>query len=225
MIGLNLKKHKKRLIITCLTVLILGVCAVFGIMAYLTNADSVSNTLNVGNVKIKLSEPNYSQPDEKLVPAQTISKNPVITNIGKNDAVVFMKITVPVRNVKTVSDNGTTVKNAEPLEVFTFKSGENSGFNSNWFQLSETKETEKNTYVFGYNKKISKDEKTVSLFDSVTFINVLEGQIKQDSDLDIGIFAYGVQADGIKDNNDNPIDTNVLDENTLKTIYESCLIS
>ncbi len=67
--------------------------AVGGTMAYLTDRASIPNTFTNGNVDIELSE-DFEQ-GAKLIPGVDIEKKPVITNVGDEDAYVWLTFSIP----------------------------------------------------------------------------------------------------------------------------------
>ena len=112
---------------------ILGVVAISGIFAYLTDNESKENVFTIGNVDIELLEPSWPTEDlhgdaenddgpngipdavENLVPNQFVAKDPQVKNVGKNDAYVFLRVQykmcgdsltyLPVPNVVPWPDN------------------------------------------------------------------------------------------------------------------------
>lgn len=268
------KRAKKRLILTSAAVLMIVAAAVGGMLAYLTDTDSVTNTFTVGEVNIDLTEPGYSsQKAQDIVPNQTIKKDPTVTNIGENDAIVFLKVTVPVQNVATAELNGTLTepKTGDQLtkknqELFTMIGTSGVAGNSQhmfnlagtgigWIELTGQEQVSADgttweifvnysdidkhyyedtvkyrTYVFGYNAKLKPEDdaetadtehKTIPLFDSVTFLNIVEGQIPKGTELKINVEAYAIQADCIQPDADGAvIDTSILTEENLQKIYE-----
>lgn len=266
-------KVKKRILLTTASVVLLAAFAVGGMLAYLTDTDEVTNTFTVGNVLIDLTEPNYPGNDKTtgIVPNQEIKKDPKITNTGKNDAIVFMKVTVPVKSVATANADGTLTEGRtndnqlvqKTQELFTMNgtpgvgNGSQHRFNlatdsagRGWVELTDKEqistdgitwtdftaysETGKyyynegilyRTYIFGYNAVLkSEDDKTteyvdesctMTIFDTVTFLNIVEGQITSGTQLDIKVDAYAIQADYIND-----IDTSDLNADTLSSIYD-----
>ena len=127
---------KKTKIILC-TASIIGVIGVSGILAYLTDTDTASNKFTVGQVKIQLKEPiweagtdsdNNGIPDyaENLVPNETIEKDPQVKNVGKNDAYVYLKVTVPAKKIITAQSDGTLANGgqATDTQLFTYTPNE-----------------------------------------------------------------------------------------------------
>ena len=65
-------------------------------LAYFTDTDHADNTFTVGNVDIKLTEPKWTQDDHQDVyPGEPLAKDPTVTNIGDNPAVIRVKVTKP----------------------------------------------------------------------------------------------------------------------------------
>ena len=194
---------------------------VSGILAYQTDSEVSDNVFTVGRVKIDLTEPAYPGNDSDDVKDQLgfqeTAKNPTVTNTGINDAVVFIKMTVPVENVVTINDDGTKNESARQ-ELFFFKDSADAAtshannFTSTWIELPAY-ETGTNmagdtrTYVFGYSRKVAKDQSTDPLFDKVQFARLLEHSLVSGTEEDIDIEAYAIQAGGLF-NNSAVIDTN-----------------
>ena len=84
-----------------------GALAVGSSMAYLTDHDSVTNKFSVGKVDIVGHEPNYTPDNDgktnNIVPTQVIKKDPQIENVGKNDAYVYLDVSIPIAKVITVN--------------------------------------------------------------------------------------------------------------------------
>lgn len=156
---------------------ILGAGALGGTLAYLTDNENTTNTFTVGKVKIDGLEPHYPGNDsddvKDIVPNEEVAKDPQIINTGINDAIAFIKVTVPVENVTLVADDGTKSAKA-PQEIFWMKdsadalSAHANNFDSAWIELTDEEgyynaEGDKvtaysapgtRTYVFGYSEKI-----------------------------------------------------------------------
>ncbi len=181
---------------------ICAVMAVGGAVAYFTDVDAAKNKIEIGNVHIDLDEPSWdSTPDtdsdgipdtaDEIVPGQTIPKDPRITNTGKNDAYVYLTVSVPKANVITANIDGTLKNNGKASSTQLF----NYAVNDGWKLMStDTSAADKNVYVYGYSKSIKAGDVTSTLFDSVTFVNVIEGQGLEDNVFDIDIDASAIQA-------------------------------
>lgn len=88
-----MRKSKKQLLRTLIACGLVVSVAAGGTVAYLTDAETATNTFTVGKVKIDLEEPGYPGNDsdevKNIVPNQEIVKDPQIENTGNNDALVF----------------------------------------------------------------------------------------------------------------------------------------
>lgn len=156
---------------------LLGAGALGGTLAYLTDNENTTNTFTVGKVKIDGTEPDYPGNDsddvKDLVPNEEVVKNPQMVNTGINDAIAFIKVTVPVENVTLVADDGTKSAKAAQ-EIFWLKDAEDAisthanHFDADWIELTDEEgfysasgdkvsaytAPGTRTYIFGYNKKI-----------------------------------------------------------------------
>lgn len=257
-------KKYKRLITTLVACGVIASMGVYGTIAYLTDQTEATNHFTFGDVKVDTLEPAWDLTDddgdgipdmaEDIVPNQQIAKSVQAENVGINDALVFVKITVPVENVTRVADNGTAERHGpgraldrKKQEVFYFQNEndvintEDNHFNPGWVNLPEEEigysgaggansylslKTTKNytgdvrTYVFGYNKRITKGEKTTTLFDKVQVKNIIENEVAPGAVKDIKVETYSIQADNIV-NAQGAIDTTgTISHDTLKEIYD-----
>ena len=170
-----------------------GTMAAGGIYAYFTDGETVTNTFTVGRVSLDLEEPDWIPP-ENITPEQEIEKDPQIVNDGINDEFVFLEVAVPYWNVVTAEPDGSKNPAAE-LELFTYT------VNTGWTEIgSGVKNTENQTvthlYVYGTEAEctaLAREETTHALFDSVRFINVVEGQGLEETTQHIILNAYGIQ--------------------------------
>lgn len=158
-----------------------------GTAAYLTDFESATNSFTVGKVDIELDEPNW-KPDEntKLVPTQVIKKDPFVKNLGVNDAFVYLEVSVPVRNVITAALDGTRNALAK-TEVFSYTK------NKEWTQMERKEIGQNMVYTYVYNSILKPGEKTTTLFNTVTFANIIEGQLDTQQ-LDMPVRAYAIQS-------------------------------
>lgn len=207
------KKRAAATIAACAAALAL---MVGGTMAYLTDTETTTNTFTVGKVSIDLQEPNYpgngSDETTDIVPGEEIPKDPSVKNTGKNTAVVFTRVNIPMKNVITANEDGTRVNGgaAQNTELFLFKNDEGGSYNSvnsNWIELSTTYLNDKGEVVekdsatmcsrlYGYKHVLGVDETTKPVFSTVKFANLIEGQDDEASE-DIDIYSYAIQASNI----------------------------
>ena len=180
------KERKKNLVIALSMVVVL---LITGIMALFTDHKEATNVFTVGSIEIDLTEPNWNADNAtEIAPNQVIAKDPMITNIGKNDAYTFIKVDIPKQD-------------GNPLFELLDKNGD-PGVNDGWV-LVETGETADTiTYVYGYAADDAMTRVTPgtptnvteNLFSSVKVADV--GEFKVDS-CDIIVTGYGIQADDI----------------------------
>lgn len=213
-------------------------------MAYLTDVDEATNTFTVGNVEVDLEEPDYpgneSEDVDDLVPNQEVTKNPQISNTGINDALVFMTVTVPVKNVTVTAADGTRGKK-EPTDLFWFKDEKDSlasaanNWDRSWLQLTdkeyftdasgddaqtlEQASGGSHTYVFAYEQAIANGEKTSALFDKVQLKNIIENEVTAGEAQNIVVKAYAIQAAEILENGNTDL-AETVDEINMGKIYD-----
>ena len=158
-----------------------------GTAAYLTDFETATNSFTVGKVDIELDEPNWKPDDNtKIVPTQVIKKDPFIKNRGINEAFVYLEVSVPVRNVITAAQDGTRNALAK-TELFSYTK------NKEWTQLERKAIGQNMVYTYAYNHILKPGEKTTTLFNTVTFANIIEGQL-DGQQLEIPVRAYAIQA-------------------------------
>lgn len=157
--------------------------------AYLSRSPgNVKNVITTGSVKIKLDEDKWNPNNAKdLYPLQSISKNPKITNTGKNDAVVFLEVSVPCVNISTVGSNGLKTEKTK-RELFTFSPKADT-----WSLVKKTNSGTTETYVYGYKSTLKPNEVTTTLFDSVQAINYVEDEGIADNIYKVEVVAKAIQ--------------------------------
>lgn len=211
---------------------LVGALGIGGTIAYMTDNESVTNTFTVGKIDVDLTEPSYpgnDSPDVKdLVPNQEVQKDPKITNVGVNDAIVFMSVEVPVKDVTLVKADGT--KGAkEKTELFWLKDASDTQgtyanhFSDQWMELTSKGEKDltagdTNTYVFAYKTAVAKDAATDSLFDKIQLKNVIEGEVTAGEAQNVVVNTYAIQASEVLEGNTDL--TDALSEENLSKIYD-----
>lgn len=191
----------------CLAVFLICISTAGITMAYLSTAPGTAkNVITVGKVKIRLWEEKWDyEKGQELHPKACVEKDPVIENTGENPAYVFLEVSVPMRDIITVDQDG---KKKEPgvCELFTYQADE-----ANW-ELIEQKIKKGQVFrVYGYRSLLNPAEKTEPLFTEVAAVNYLEGSIDASETFVIGITAKAIQ---------NQVDTA---DQTLRQIYEELL--
>lgn len=188
------RKYMRKALVAAAVMMLL---AIGSSAAFFTDMDSVTNSFTVGNISIMLEEPGWEPENGKdITPAKTIAKDPRITNDGANEAYVFMKVTLPTALIKTAGPDG-SLNAAAKHELFSYD------VNEGWVQVEKKTEADKAVYVYAYvgadgnMKGLEPGSATGPVFDSVTFINAVEGQLEEDS-LAIDVDAMGIQTGDIK---------------------------
>ena len=213
-------------------------------LSYLVENKNRDNVFALGNVRLLLSEENFPQDDNDriLVPKGIIQKDPKITNIGSTDDYVFLKVIVPLCNVRIVSETTNKIVNNEKayMEIFNFISNDTSantvsisgftynntgrfGYDSKWTLIDSSEDTANytHTYLFGYSSLLTGDssDSTTALFDKMQLRNILEGDLPSDVTQTVRIEAYGIQAEELL-NNVTVNDTANVTKAELTAIFE-----
>lgn len=208
------KQSKKRSVIILALLLVLSSAIGFTSAIFKLNTDRRNNSLLFGDVNIELSEEKWEKVDKNdkgqvlLYPGRTVNKDPQVKNTGKNDAYVFLRVSVPKATVETVNDDETIATYDKPQQLFTY--AEN---NENWTKIESGTEsnTDYNIYVYGYNEILKPGEQTTNaLFNEVKFLNIVEGSIKNNTVLEIKVEALAVQSDFLD-----------LDDTSPETVYNT----
>ena len=175
---------------------ILCLASVGGVSAYLTDYEKVSNEFTVGNVDIELKEPEWKpEENKKIEPSKVIHKDPQITNTGTNDAFVYMEVSIPMANVEAAAENGERL-GKKVQELFYFEAKDN------WMQLSVQNTESRRTYTYAYTKILKPQETSEALFDTVKFLNLIEGQLDGQT-FEIPVRAYAIQTSYTGGSSDN----------------------
>lgn len=227
---------------------LVGCLAAGPMYAYLTDNEQTTNTFTVGKVQIDLEEPNYPGNDsdkvKNIVPNQVIEKNPQVENTGKNDAIVFATVSIPVKKLNTALADGT--KNGEQMTQVFQTSTDGANFtdvahNDNWVLLGDAKYYDANgveakgtadasgiptdavkvVRTYGYNTKLAPSTATAvsttnPIFTHVKLANVIEGYIDSTTQ-DIEVKTFAIQADNITGATADTTDG--LDKAELNSIY------
>lgn len=179
-------KMKKNMMKAATLCGIVGLIAIGGTAAYLTDYDTAVNEFTVGKVDIDLDEPSWT-PDEHvdIEPTEEIEKDPQITNTGVNDSFVYLEVSIPMAEVITADAEGNRI-DKKLTELFSYTKS------ADWTQLESKTLNGNKVYTYCYNKVLKPKETTTPLFETVTFANIIEGQLDT-AHLEIPIRAYAIQ--------------------------------
>ena len=195
----------KKWIGTAAAAALAGVMMIGGTFAFLTDSAAKNNTFTVGNVDIEVEEPHFPTDgsNENIVPLQKVTKDPQVVVKTQIPTIVFMKVTVPKKNIRIYNTDTQDYDAAQSREIYNILTGGDSGFNSNWIQLAPSSEDETDTYksyTFGYKtvmNNATNNGTTSALFDQVQLKNIMNAD--NIGDIDIKIDAYAIQASYVAD--------------------------
>lgn len=192
-----MEKRKKVMIVV---IPILGILSILGIVsyAYMTDCGSLDNHFTTASFHISVEEPEYEKlPDSDhdgrkdeatgLHQGSNITKDPCIRNLSSVDAWLFAVITVPVKEVRTVSSAPDCIE----IPLFTYEYDA-----QNWIQMEQKKTAAAVTTIYAYNRVVSAGGQTEPIFTGVTYADVVEGEIPDTEILEITVDGYGIQAEG-----------------------------
>lgn len=240
-------KKARAAAIACIAAALAGGMVLGGAVAYFTDRDTGTNRLRIGNVQIEAWEPGFPTEDddqdgvpdenELVIPYETITTDPRIRNTGKNDAIVFFKVTSPVEMLTLIDDSGT--RHDEALEeLFWFKQKNDpddlhqNNFNSDWIRLTDldgeivdcegiNDEGRGYVYIFGYHVRLEPGERTTTLFDKVQNKKYGSKTIAANEKELIRIEPYAIQADDILESGITIDTTGEISATDLSYIYQT----
>lgn len=231
----NPESNKKRKLIATVSACgLAGALLIGGTFAYLTDTDKATNTFTVGKVTIDTLEPNYpgngSDKVTDIVPNEEIPKDPQIKNTGKNSAVVFERVDIPMAKVTPVQDDGTRL-GKKNIELFKFKNTKDdyNSVDAKWILLSESYVDKDGNAVdeadaafarrtYGYESVLKEGETTTPIFSTVKLANFIEDEIDEET-LNINLTSYAIQADNIAGISKDDFD-DTMKQDTLNSIYK-----
>ncbi len=174
--------------------LLLGI-SVFAVTAGMTSAyltsypERLENLVSAGFLGIVLEEPGWNEKDGKnFLPRSTVTKNPTPENIGNTPAWMFVKVTVPLKKMAVVDEKTRRKTEAKETELFSFQ------VLPQWEQIGRNQQQDSVEYVFGYSRTVEPGEKTAPLFEQVTAVNYLEGELDGKEVLEIPVEAMAIQS-------------------------------
>lgn len=179
---------KKKILTLSLVVALAATAIIGGTLAYFTDNEEVTNTFTVGDVDITLTETEWEAP-VTAVPGDTYQKNPVVTNVGENDAWIRVDVTISDAAAfkaaaadKQITDLATIFKNHDE---------------SKWTRASISEDTTKDTltYSYYYNTVVSaKTGTTGAIFTAVEIPDAFDNSdMKAIGDFTITIEAHAIQ--------------------------------
>lgn len=114
----------------------------------------------------------------------------------------------------------------DPTRVIGYNAVATSPSTDGWVYLrSVTSDTSKNTYIFGYNRKLKVNNETVTLFDKVQLKSFIDGEVagnttnEKDKSETVNVTAYAIQADDLNLDGVNTADNAYLNATALGKIW------
>ena len=193
---------KKKILLVGLLVVLVAAVSVGLTVAYLTSADTVTNTFTVGDVKIALDEDAVNENGEaipgadrvkantyKLIPGHTYVKDPTVT-VKAGSAESYVRMLVTVTNSSAFD---AVLPNADLRAIF-------GGYDdSKWTYVKNTENADNTrTYEFRYHTTVtaSADKALEPLFTGITVPGTLNNdQLKTLQGAQIIVEAEAIQAD------------------------------
>jgi len=195
--------------------------------SYLTDREIAYNIVTIGNVEVTIDETPFDPTSSYPADAGTvIGKAPKLKNEGTTDEYVFIKVSVPKKEVTFLDettgkkDGGTNPRTGEIFKLLTndtgtpltqdittltdvtfyYHKGDNSNSVDGWYLVDTTTATVNsvnyNVYTFGYNKKLKPGNSTKTLFDKIQLKSIIDTDVKGDVSIRVG--AYAIQSDELK---------------------------
>lgn len=207
-------KKKLTLVVTC--VVLVAAMVIGGTLAYFTDTKDVTNTFTVGNVQIKLDETDINDNTKRtatgndygsMYPGRTVTKDPIVHNIGANSAYIRAKVTM------TDALNTLAVLFPEPAVgtsfndqyIGYFKQLVGDSFGDGWTCVDINwgpvvgKDME---FVFKYDGTLSPKADSTAIFDEITIPADFDTRVNggtaylQIGEVKIDVKAEAIQADG-----------------------------
>lgn len=173
-----------------------------------------ANIFTFSDVSIRLTEEEWDALDNDpygkiLYPGRTVSKDPKIENTGRNDLYAYLEVTVPRSKIRIVGADE-TIGTAATAELFSYIPD-----TANWLELTDCQreDSDKIIRIYAYKKPLKAGQKTSALFESITFVNMLEGEIEMGTELTVDINAYAIQTEALDLEGDT-------DEEKVKEAFE-----
>ncbi len=196
-----MSRNKKRAIsIIGLILLLIASSAVGVTISYLSYAPAPkANVFTFGNANIRIVEDQWDALDrvpygKVLYPGRTVSKDPAIENTGSNELYVYLEVSIPRREVSVVNNQEEIVKTR--VDLFSYSvNGEH------WTELEDFAVTtnELSTRLYAYLVPLPPGERTTALFDSITFVNLLEGNLAMGTELDVKVRGFAIQTGSLNE--------------------------
>ncbi len=178
-----MKNVNKKLLIVTIVALVLAISCVVGTFAYLAvRTKTITNTFTSGNVAITLDETTGTS--YKMIPGDTITKNPVVTvKAGSEASWVFVKVVSDTKAVSALTYSVNTTAGEGETIVWTKLEGVDNVYYAEVGDLSGQGATDVKIEVIEGNV--------------VNVKNIDAETLKDAEGATISITAYAIQKDGL----------------------------
>lgn len=179
---------KKKIVSLCLAAVLVVMAIAGATVAYFNDTKTETNTFTLGNVQIKLDETDITDTTKRtengndygaMYPGRTVTKDPVVHNVGANSAYIRAKVTItggvnmlPLLFQDMTFENGTTF-NEMYFQYFTALVGE---LGEGWTFVGTDGSGVDITFVFKYDNVLAKDTDTTPIFSSLTIPASYDGK-------------------------------------------------
>lgn len=183
-------KRKKLPEVIAVSAVLVGSVFIGGTLAYLmkeTNREA--NGFTFGNAGIELKEDKWNKltdEDRIVYPGKVVTKDPTVTNTGETAVYAYLEVKIPRAKVRTV-DSDESITEATVHNLFSYTA------DSDWLEIENTSDDKWNTIIYVYNNVLNPGDETEPLFESVKYLNIVEGELEKDTRLDMPINAYAIQ--------------------------------
>lgn len=188
-----MKKSNKKWLFLPLLFLVLASVAVGTVLAFLTDAEEKVNRFTYGKIGVELKEPEWDglEPEDKVVyPDRAVPKDPFVTNTGTVEIYAYLEIRIPMATVRTVSEDGKTILPAAKQELFRYTAG------TDWTLIDESFTDTEHVLVYAYTKgQLRPGESSSPLFEEIRFLNMLEGELPEGTELAVPLRTFAIQSD------------------------------
>ena len=217
------------------------------ISAYFVDREVAENVISIGKIHVTLEEDfieptntlsgreftkapsltNDGTKDEFVFLAVTIPKKE-ITLLNENGTKKMNKSLNEIFQIIAIQQEGETspipISPDDYDTVFTYHAGtfgkDNTPDKIGWVFIEAISNSDDtgNTYIFGYNQKLSPNDSTSKLFDKVKLKDFINGEVTGETSIDIQ--PYAIQADSLKATGLTQNYLNAVTENDLKIIFK-----
>lgn len=150
--------------------------------------DTLYNVVSADVVNVRLTEPDWDpERASGLTPGSVVPKNPCAVNIGNHDAWIFLRLSIPIRHIALVNVDSRRREEAGDTPLFSFAASDG------WQLIQQSVSNGAQHYVYGYKTLVKPQEQTQALFEKVTLVPYLEGELSDKEKLQIPLEAAAVQ--------------------------------